>query len=78
MVREDTGDPNEGGPVPRWQPMKQVAVRVEFLPCGGLLKDWSVEGDLSLVFVYMTSLGFTAPNTSSQHNHSGLIDELLS
>ncbi|GFS53933.1 uncharacterized protein TNCV_3761541 [Trichonephila clavipes] len=35
-------------PVPRWHPMKQLAVRMHFLRCGGLLDDWSV---LSLVFV---------------------------
>ncbi|GFW79337.1 e3 ubiquitin-protein ligase RNF13 [Trichonephila clavipes] len=38
-------------PVPGWWPMKQLAVRVHFLRCGGLLDDWSVEGVLSLVFV---------------------------
>ncbi|GFX63256.1 uncharacterized protein TNCV_3895811 [Trichonephila clavipes] len=64
-------------PVPGWRPMKQLAVRVHFLRCGGLLDDWSVEGVLSLVFVKMPSLGSTDPNTSSQHNQSGLIDELL-
>ncbi|GFV68622.1 uncharacterized protein TNCV_2274851 [Trichonephila clavipes] len=53
--------------------MKQLAVRVHFLRCGGLLDDWSVEGVLSLVFVEMRSLG----STSSQYNQSGLIEELL-
>ncbi|GFW00064.1 uncharacterized protein TNCV_3568541 [Trichonephila clavipes] len=38
-------------PVPGWRPMKQLAVRVHFLRCGGLLDDWSVEGVLSLVFM---------------------------
>ncbi|GFX24895.1 e3 ubiquitin-protein ligase RNF13 [Trichonephila clavipes] len=38
-------------PVPGGRPMKQLAVRVHFLRCGGLLDDWSVEGVLSLVFV---------------------------
>ncbi|GFS76612.1 e3 ubiquitin-protein ligase RNF13 [Trichonephila clavipes] len=38
-------------PVPRWQPMKQLAVRVLFLLCSGLLDEWSVEDVLSLVFV---------------------------
>ena len=38
-------------PVPGRRPMKQLAVRVHFLRCGGLLDDWSVEGVLSLVFV---------------------------
>ncbi|GFX23663.1 e3 ubiquitin-protein ligase RNF13 [Trichonephila clavipes] len=38
-------------PVPGWQPMKQLAVRVHFLRCGGLPDDWSVKGVLSLVFV---------------------------
>ncbi|GFW26797.1 uncharacterized protein TNCV_3623331 [Trichonephila clavipes] len=51
MVREDTGVPNEVLPVPEWRPMKQLAVHVHFLRCGGLLDDWSVEGVLSLVFV---------------------------
>ncbi|GFX83236.1 uncharacterized protein TNCV_4988301 [Trichonephila clavipes] len=37
--------------VPRWWPMKQLAVRVHFLRCGDLLDDWSIEGVLSLVFV---------------------------
>ncbi|GFW66607.1 e3 ubiquitin-protein ligase RNF13 [Trichonephila clavipes] len=37
-------------PVYGWGPMKQLAVRVHFLRCGGLLDDWSVEGILSLVF----------------------------
>ncbi|GFX23430.1 e3 ubiquitin-protein ligase RNF13 [Trichonephila clavipes] len=36
--------------VPGWPPMKQLAVRVHFLQCGGLPDDWSVEGNLSLVF----------------------------
>ncbi|GFV41586.1 e3 ubiquitin-protein ligase RNF13 [Trichonephila clavipes] len=38
-------------PVPGWRLMKQLAVRVHFLRCGGLLDDWSIEGVLSLVFV---------------------------
>ncbi|GFV21447.1 uncharacterized protein TNCV_2372041 [Trichonephila clavipes] len=38
-------------PVPGWQSMKQLSVRVHFLRCSGLLDDWSVEGVLSLVFV---------------------------
>ncbi|GFW63141.1 uncharacterized protein TNCV_4454891 [Trichonephila clavipes] len=38
-------------PVPGREPMKQLAVRVHFLRCAGLLDDWSVEGVLSLVFV---------------------------
>ncbi|GFW43057.1 uncharacterized protein TNCV_1474521 [Trichonephila clavipes] len=54
--------------VPGWRPMKQLAVRVHFLQCGGLLDDCSVKGVLSLVFVQMTSLESTGPNTSSQHN----------
>ncbi|GFT21710.1 e3 ubiquitin-protein ligase RNF13 [Trichonephila clavipes] len=62
--------------VPGWRPMKQLAVRVHFLRCSGLLDDWSVKGILSLVFVQIASLGSTDPNTSSQHNQSGLIDEL--
>ncbi|GFW18523.1 uncharacterized protein TNCV_1221841 [Trichonephila clavipes] len=64
-------------PVPGWRSMKQLAVRVHFLQCGGLLNDWSVEGVLSLVFGKMTSFGSTGSNTSSQHNQSGLIDKLL-
>ncbi|GFS74034.1 uncharacterized protein TNCV_2943141 [Trichonephila clavipes] len=63
--------------VPGWWPQKPLAVRVHFLRFGGLLDEWSVEGVLGLVFVYITSLGYTSPNTSSQHNKSGLIDELL-
>ncbi|GFW25281.1 uncharacterized protein TNCV_5088471 [Trichonephila clavipes] len=57
----------KGLPGPRWWSMKQLAVRVHFLRCGGLLDDWSVKGVLSLVFLQMTSLGSTGPNTSSQH-----------
>ncbi|GFW51001.1 hypothetical protein TNCV_3592831 [Trichonephila clavipes] len=57
--------------------LRNTAVRVQFLKCGGLLDDWSVEGVLSLVSVRMTSLGLTGPDTFSQHNQSGLIDELL-
>ncbi|GFX52847.1 e3 ubiquitin-protein ligase RNF13 [Trichonephila clavipes] len=38
-------------PVPGWRPLKQLAIRVHFLRCGGLLDDWSVEGVMSLVFV---------------------------
>ncbi|GFT23104.1 uncharacterized protein TNCV_1858491 [Trichonephila clavipes] len=38
-------------PVSGWRLMKQLAVRVHFLRCGGLLDDWSVEGILSLVFM---------------------------
>ncbi|GFU19746.1 uncharacterized protein TNCV_3960921 [Trichonephila clavipes] len=64
-------------PVPVWRPMKQLAVRVQFLQCGGLLNDWSVEGVLSLVVVEMTSLGSTVPNTSSQHSQRDLIEELF-
>ncbi|GFV19569.1 hypothetical protein TNCV_477951 [Trichonephila clavipes] len=55
----------------------RLAVRMYFLRCGGLLDDWSVEGVLDLVFMARTSLGSTGPNTSSKHNQSGLIDELL-
>ncbi|GFY14111.1 uncharacterized protein TNCV_3613001 [Trichonephila clavipes] len=51
MVQEDTGAPVKVLPGPGWKPMKQQAVRVLFLQCGGLLGDWSVEGVLSLVFV---------------------------
>ncbi|GFX47122.1 uncharacterized protein TNCV_2746991 [Trichonephila clavipes] len=64
-------------PVPEWRPIKQLAVRVHFSRCGSLLDDWSVECVLSLVFMQMTSLEFTGLNSSSQHNQSGLIDELL-
>ncbi|GFX57337.1 e3 ubiquitin-protein ligase RNF13 [Trichonephila clavipes] len=63
-------------PVPGWRPMKQLAARVHFLRCDGLLDDWSVEGVLILVFVLMTSLESTGPNTSSKHNQSDLIDEV--
>ncbi|GFW39698.1 uncharacterized protein TNCV_3188691 [Trichonephila clavipes] len=63
--------------VPGWRPMKQLSARVHFLRCGSLLDDWSVEGVLRLVFVQMTSLGSTCPNTSSQLNQNSLIDELL-
>ncbi|GFS75991.1 uncharacterized protein TNCV_4666271 [Trichonephila clavipes] len=51
MVREDTGPLMKVLHVPGWWPMKQLAVRVHFLRCGGLLNDWSVEGILNLVFV---------------------------
>ncbi|GFS60139.1 uncharacterized protein TNCV_2826611 [Trichonephila clavipes] len=34
--------------VPGWRPRKQLAVRVHFLRCGGLLNDWSVEDFRSL------------------------------
>ncbi|GFS57284.1 uncharacterized protein TNCV_491741 [Trichonephila clavipes] len=59
--------------VPGWRPMKQLAERVYFLRCCGLLNDCFVEGVLILVFVQMRSLGSTGPNTS-QHNQSGLGD----
>ncbi|GFW34607.1 hypothetical protein TNCV_952351 [Trichonephila clavipes] len=40
MGREDTGVPNEVITYsPGWRLMKQLAVRVHFLRCGGLLKD---------------------------------------
>ncbi|GFV26657.1 e3 ubiquitin-protein ligase RNF13 [Trichonephila clavipes] len=29
--------------VPGWRPMKQFALRVHLLRCGGLLNDWSIE-----------------------------------
>ncbi|GFV56824.1 uncharacterized protein TNCV_3995231 [Trichonephila clavipes] len=64
-------------PLYGWRPMKQLAVRLHFLRCGGLLYDWSVESVLSLVFVQMTCLGSTGLNTSSEQIQSGLIDELL-
>ncbi|PRD19113.1 UNVERIFIED_CONTAM: hypothetical protein NCL1_58405 [Trichonephila clavipes] len=38
-------------PVPGRRPMNQLAERLHFLLCGGLLDDWSVEGVLRLVFV---------------------------
>ncbi|GFY05398.1 uncharacterized protein TNCV_960941 [Trichonephila clavipes] len=63
--------------VPGWRPMKQLAVHLHFLRCGGLLDDWSVKGVMNLVFVYMTYLGSTGHSTSPQHNQSDLIDELL-
>ncbi|GFW65396.1 uncharacterized protein TNCV_396621 [Trichonephila clavipes] len=50
MVREDTGFLVKVLPVPGWWSMKQLPVRTHFLRCGGL-RDWSVEGILSLVFV---------------------------
>ncbi|GFY04271.1 e3 ubiquitin-protein ligase RNF13 [Trichonephila clavipes] len=37
--------------VPGWLPIKQLAVRVHFLRCSGLLDDWSVEDIRSRVFV---------------------------
>ncbi|GFX50176.1 uncharacterized protein TNCV_2781981 [Trichonephila clavipes] len=76
-VREDTGAPVKVLPVPGWRPMKLLALRVHFVRCGGLFNNWFFDCVLSLVFVYMTSLGSTGPYTSSQHNQSGLIDELL-
>ncbi|GFX95556.1 hypothetical protein TNCV_4825711 [Trichonephila clavipes] len=48
MVREDTGSLMKVIPAPGWRPIKQLAVRVHFLQCGGILDDWSV---LSLVFI---------------------------
>ncbi|GFV53205.1 hypothetical protein TNCV_1065641 [Trichonephila clavipes] len=40
MVQEHTGGPSEKVlPVPGWRPMKQLAVRMHFLRCGGLLDD---------------------------------------
>ncbi|GFT98180.1 uncharacterized protein TNCV_789841 [Trichonephila clavipes] len=52
MVREDTGAPNKGATcVPGWWLMKQLAVHVHFLQCGGHFDDWSVEGVPRLVFV---------------------------
>ncbi|GFV35507.1 uncharacterized protein TNCV_3205381 [Trichonephila clavipes] len=42
MVREDTGALNEGATC-AW-PMEQLAVRMHFLRCGGLLDDWSEPG----------------------------------
>ncbi|GFV87918.1 uncharacterized protein TNCV_781991 [Trichonephila clavipes] len=62
--------------MPGWRPMKQLAVRVNFIRYGVILDYWSVEGILSLVSVYVTSLGSIGLNTA-QHNQSGLIDELL-
>ncbi|GFX51429.1 uncharacterized protein TNCV_3103621 [Trichonephila clavipes] len=78
MVREETGSPSEMLPMPGWQLMNHLAVHVHFLRCGDIIDDWSVKGVLSLVFEYMTSLGSSGPTTSSQHNHSCIIDELLS
>ncbi|GFW21744.1 hypothetical protein TNCV_2529431 [Trichonephila clavipes] len=77
MVREDTGAPNEGATCTWIAFDEAVSCTRHFVQCGGLLDDWFVEGVLSLVFVLMTSLGSTGRNTSSQHNQSGLIDELL-
>ncbi|GFV27418.1 uncharacterized protein TNCV_3796121 [Trichonephila clavipes] len=37
--------------VPGWWQLKHFTVDVHFLRCGGFLDDWSVECDLSLVFV---------------------------
>ncbi|GFW97071.1 uncharacterized protein TNCV_2696931 [Trichonephila clavipes] len=51
MVQEDTGFLVKVLPVPGWRPMEQLAVRMNFLRCGDLLDDWSVEGVLWLVFV---------------------------
>ncbi|GFX34472.1 hypothetical protein TNCV_3657101 [Trichonephila clavipes] len=53
------------------------STRAFLVRCGGLLDDWSVDGVLSLVFMLMTSLVSTGANTFSQHNQTGLIDELL-
>ncbi|GFV06590.1 uncharacterized protein TNCV_2949121 [Trichonephila clavipes] len=38
-------------PMPGRRSVKQLAVRMHFLRCGGLLDDWSVEGVLSSVFI---------------------------
>ncbi|GFV39519.1 hypothetical protein TNCV_5038541 [Trichonephila clavipes] len=51
MVQEDTGDPSEGATFAWMEAMKQLAVRLHFLRCGGLLDNWAVERVLSLVFV---------------------------
>ncbi|GFV72422.1 uncharacterized protein TNCV_638841 [Trichonephila clavipes] len=45
--------------VPGWRPMKQLAVCVHFLQCGGLLGNWSVKGVLSLVFGNCVLGGYT-------------------
>ncbi|GFU03136.1 MACPF domain-containing protein [Trichonephila clavipes] len=55
FVREDTGVLSEGLPVPGWRPMKQLAARMLFLRCGGLLDDCSVEGVLSLSAVLFSA-----------------------
>ncbi|GFW40703.1 hypothetical protein TNCV_4527921 [Trichonephila clavipes] len=58
--------------LPGWRPMKQLAVHVHFIRCGGLLDDWSVEHpepDLRINDISRIHW--------SQHNQSGLIDELL-
>ncbi|GFX99521.1 e3 ubiquitin-protein ligase RNF13 [Trichonephila clavipes] len=51
MVLEDTGALVKVLHVPGWRPMKLLAVLVQLLRCGSLLKDWSFEGVLNLVFV---------------------------
>ncbi|GFX40009.1 hypothetical protein TNCV_2272931 [Trichonephila clavipes] len=51
-------------PVSGQWPMRQLALRVHFLRCGGLLNDWPFEGVLSMVAVRMASLLSTGPNTS--------------
>ncbi|GFT34061.1 hypothetical protein TNCV_4385041 [Trichonephila clavipes] len=42
MVQKDTGALVKVLPVTGWRPMKQLAERVHFVRCHGLLDDWSV------------------------------------
>ncbi|GFX22227.1 uncharacterized protein TNCV_2950731 [Trichonephila clavipes] len=77
MVREDTGAPNEGATCTWMATDEAVGCTCAFLTMCRFSQRLVCRGVLSLVFEQMTSLGSNGPNTSSQHNESGLIDELL-
>ncbi|GFU98498.1 hypothetical protein TNCV_3653291 [Trichonephila clavipes] len=72
MVREDAGAPSEGDTCACMAADEAVGCTLAFLTM------W--QSSRRLVCrrrPESTSLGSTGPNTSSQHNQSGLIDELL-
>ncbi|GFW76254.1 uncharacterized protein TNCV_3800891 [Trichonephila clavipes] len=77
MVREDTEVPNEGSPCVRMMAYKAVGCTRAFITMRWSSRRLVCGGRPYLVFVQMTSLGSTGLNTSSQHNQSGIIDELL-
>ncbi|GFU40045.1 uncharacterized protein TNCV_3348061 [Trichonephila clavipes] len=84
IVRENTGASSEGATC-AWMAADEAAgctrafitTWLSSRRLGVKTSEPGLEDVLSLVLVKVTYLGSTGPNTSSQHNQSGLIDELL-
>ncbi|GFX54941.1 hypothetical protein TNCV_3318581 [Trichonephila clavipes] len=78
MVREDTVASSEDSTSAVIGADEAVGCTRAFLSMWQTFRRLFCRGLKNLVYVQRTSLGSTGRNTSSQHNQSGLMDELLS